>query len=424
MERELREIFLEWKEFELPEIIERKVKAKISDQILAIVGPRRAGKTYFMFSLIRKLKKKNLVYVNFEDYRIKGREIDLTLFLKLANEIFKPKYFFLDEIQNLRDWSSFVRTLHDKGFRVIISGSSSKLLAREIATQLRGRYKNVFIFPFSFEEFLAFKGFKTEEKMSEMRKGELLRNLREYLKFGGFPEIIKKEEEKEKIEYARTLFETIFYRDVIERFKIRDLGIADIFSKLLISNFSSHFSISKVEKYFRSKGIRISKKTVSNYLKYFESAFFCFAFEKMSPKTRERVGQPRKLYSIDNIFYNLLPKFSEDLGKLMENLVAIKLFKVKSSNPLIDVFYWKDYQQREVDFVLKEGLKVRQLIQVSYVSGKDEIERREIKGLVKGSEVLKCKDLVLITWDLEDELKLGRKKVKCFPLWKWLLEVR
>ncbi|RLI98412.1 MAG: hypothetical protein DRP00_02055, partial [Candidatus Aenigmatarchaeota archaeon] len=188
--------------------------------------------------------------------------------------------------------------------------------------------------------------------------------------------------------------------------------------------FSSHFSISKVEKYFRSKGIRISKKTVSNYLKYFESAFFCFAFEKMSPKTRERVGQPRKLYSIDNIFYNLLPKFSEDLGKLMENLVAIKLFKVKSSNPLIDVFYWKDYQQREVDFVLKEGLKVRQLIQVSYVSGKDEIERREIKGLVKGSEVLKCKDLVLITWDLEDELKLGRKKVKCFPLWKWLLEVR
>jgi len=422
MENELREILLEWKEFNLPEIIEREVKFSPSEQIIAIVGPRRAGKTFSMFDLIKKLKRENTVYFNFEDYRIKNKGINLTDFLKTANELFEPKYFFLDEIQNLKDWNSFARTLHDKKFHVFISGSSSKLLSKEISTNLRGRYKNVFIFPFSFKEFLSFKKFELKKEFSEVKRGELLRNLREYLQFGGFPEVIKKGEKEEKIDYARTLFETIFYRDVIERFKIRNLSAADTFQKLLVSDFGSYFSISKTENYFNSIGIGISKKTISNYLKYFETTFFCLTFEKMSAKTKERVEQPKKIYSIDNIFYNLLPKFSHDFGKLMENLIAIEFYKMKFLNPLLEVYYWKDYQQREVDFVVKEGLKIKQLVQVTYASGKEDIKKREIENLLKAGKELRCNNLMVITWDYDKKEKINGKIIVYIPLWKWLLK--
>jgi len=422
MENELREILLEWKEFSLPEIIEREIKISPSDQIVAIVGPRRAGKTFSMFDLIKKIEKReNMIYVNFEDYRIKNKEIDLTKFLKVVNELFDPEYFFLDEVQNLKDWSSFVRTLHDKKFYIFISGSSSKLLAKEIATNLRGRYKNVIVFPFSFKEFLKFKKFEAEKELSEAKRGELLRYLREYLEFGGFPEIIKKEKKEEKIDYAKILFETIFYRDVVERFRLRNLGFADTFSKLLMSNFASYFSISKVENYLKSTGIKISKKTISNYLKYFETAFFCLTFEKLSPKTKERVDQPKKIYSIDTIFYNLLPKFSYDFGKLMENLIAIEFYKMKFSNPLFEVYYWKDYQNREVDFFVKEGLRIKQLVQVTYASSKEEIKRREIENLLIASKELECDDLLIVTWDYEDEEEVNGKTITYQPLWKWLL---
>ncbi|MEM5831649.1 MAG: DUF4143 domain-containing protein, partial [Candidatus Aenigmatarchaeota archaeon] len=107
---------------------------------------------------------------------------------------------------------------------------------------------------------------------------------------------------------------------------------------------------------------------------------------------------------------------------LMENCVFLQLKRKTSENPLAEIYYWKDYQQNEVDFVLKEGLKIEQLIQVTYASSKDEIEKREIKALVKASELLKCKNLLTITWDYEDELKVNNKKIKCISLWKWLLE--
>jgi len=424
MENELREILLEWKEMSLPEIIEREVKISPSEQIIAIIGPRRSGKTYFMFDLIKKMKKsKNTVYINFEDYRIKNKEIDMTKFLRVVNELFEPKYFFLDEVQNLKDWNSFVRTLHDKKFYIFVSGSSSKLLSKEIATNLRGRYRNVLIFPFSFKEFLNFKKFKMEKEISEIKKGELLRNLREYIEFGGFPEVIKNEKKEDKIEYAKTLFETIFYRDVLERFNIRNLSVVDTFSKLLISNFSSYFSISKVENYFKSRGIKVSKKTISSYLKYFETAFFCLTVEKISPKTKERVEQPKKLYSIDNILYTLLPKFSYDFGKLMENLVAIEFYRMKFLNPFFEVYYWKDYQQREVDFVTKEDLRIKQLIQVTYASSREEIKSREIENLLRAGKELKCNNMLVITWNYEDEEKISKKKIVYKPLWKWLLEL-
>ncbi|MEM2247547.1 MAG: DUF4143 domain-containing protein, partial [Thermoproteota archaeon] len=124
---------------------------------------------------------------------------------------------------------------------------------------------------------------------------------------------------------------------------------------------------------------------------------------------------------IDNFFIKRFSRFSENTGRLMENLVFLQIKRMKKSNPMIEAFYWKDYQQNEVDFVLKDGLKIKQLMQVTYASGRDEIEKREIRALTKAAEQLRCRDLLIITWDFEDELKANDEVVRCIPLWKWLL---
>ncbi|MGC8949593.1 MAG: DUF4143 domain-containing protein [Thermoprotei archaeon] len=169
-------------------------------------------------------------------------------------------------------------------------------------------------------------------------------------------------------------------------------------------------------------GHKIGKETVANYFSYLESSFFINFLEILSPKVKESIRAPKKVTIIDNFFIKRFSsKFSENLGRLMENLVHLQIKRIRKGNPQIEAFYWKDYQQNEVDFVVKDGLNVSQLIQVTYASSMDEIEKRENKSLLKASEVLKCKNLLVITWDLEDQLKVGGKTIKYVPLWKGLL---
>ncbi|MEM5882295.1 MAG: ATP-binding protein [Candidatus Aenigmatarchaeota archaeon] len=422
----LREVLLEWKERELPaRIIKRELKIWMNNHIVSIIGPRRAGKTYFMFQLIKELlekrfNKENIVYLDFTDPRIK--KVSISEFLKEINYLFKDNiFFFFDEIQELENWSSFVRTLHNfQKYKIIISGSSSKLLSKEISTELRGRCISFVLFPFSFREFLEFKKFKIEKELSEARIGKILGLLMEYIEFGGYPEIILCDEKNKKLDIAKTYFDAIFFRDIVERFKIKNVAIMDYFVRYCISNSSSYLSISKIEKELKSAGFKISKKTLANYLKYVEEALFVFPIKRFSFKYRERAKYPVKSYLVDNVYFQIEPRFSKDIGKKIENLVAIQLLKKKFEGKFEEVFYFKsnDY---EVDFVIKEGLEIKQLIQVTYASNKDEIEKREIKALLKASELLKCKDLLIIIWDYEDEIKINSKTIKCIPLWKWLL---
>ena len=146
-----------------------------------------------------------------------------------------------------------------------------------------------------------------------------------------------------------------------------------------------------------------------------------FFLEKFSFGARERMVSPLKVYSIDTGISNAIGfRFMENFGRNMENLVAIELQR-RYKKPTFEVFYFKDYQQNEVDFVIKEGLNVKRLIQVSYANRKDEIDKREIKSLLKASNLLKCKDLLIITWDYEDEINVNNEKISCKPLWRWLL---
>ncbi len=418
MKEEFKTILAEFEKSELPKLVRREYTLPPHD-LVAVVGPRRAGKTYFLFQQIAELGKENCLFMNFERGALAGisaREFGdmLMAYKELYGK--EPKYIMLDEIQVVKDWEIGVRELHDKRkYNIVITGSSSKLLPREIATQLRGRVVSILLLPFSFREFLRARGVEIDEFSIYAEKATILKNLDDYLQNGGFPEPTLKPEIYEEL--MASLRDGIFYRDIVERFRIRKVKTFEFFTKLLVSYFSSYYTYSKLVNILASSGAKVSKNTLIEFTKMLEECLLVFSVERFQPKIKEILRAPKKVYVVDTgLIKFFAPKFSKDVGRLMENCVFLELKRRGRG----EIFYFKA-NDKEVDFVVKEGLRIKQLIQVTYASGKDEIERREIKSLIKASELLKCNDLLMITWDYEDELKVRNRLIKCLPLWKWLL---
>lgn len=415
---EINRIILEQKEevedtFQKKRMVEREVpKEELSKSlkypnILAILGVRRCGKSILCHMLLRGRK---YGYINFDDERFFGIETkDLNKVLQAFYELYGTdlEYFILDEVQNVPGWELFANRLR-RTKKVIVTGSSAKLLSGELATHLTGRYVDFTLYPFIFKEFLELKGVKPDVH-STKGMAEVKNALREYLKIGGFPEAYM-------IGRGITprIYEDIIHKDIILRHGIKNKKTFSDVARYLISNFSGEFTFGKLK---NITGIK-SLHTVKNYVGYLESSYLILTVKRFTFKLKEQLLAPRKVYCIDTGIINSMAfKFSEDFGKLMENLVAVELHRRKSYHGAAEVYYWKDYQQREVDFVLKEGDKVNELVQVSYASGENDINEREVTALVKASKELRCKNLSIITWDYEGEIE----KIKCKPLWKWLL---
>jgi len=417
------DFFEEYKNFQ-PEMIERELKIEISDRfITSIVGPRRVGKTYYLLFLRRFFK--NPLYLNFEDSRL----FDLTYKeLRDVIRIFIENYgtpdtLLLDEIQNMKGWEIILRELHDlKKYKIIVTGSSSKLLSKEIATQLRGRTLTYLLLPFSFREFLRAKNFNQRVKTLD-KTAELKKLLLEYLEYGGFPDVVFSEK-KEKIlkEYA----DLVLFRDFVERHKIENLEVARFLHNFVIQNFSKEISINSIYNKLKSLNVRISKDTVYKYMTKLEDTVFFFFLRRYSKRVHLRESWPKKIYLCDTGLSKVV-KFSEDTGKLMENLVFLELLRKTNENPSLEVYYYRTKNNKEVDFLIKENGRVTNLINVSYISSFDELEKREYISLLEGYYEVKEHNpkLAIITWDYEDEKELswfGKKgKIKFIPLWKWLL---
>ncbi|MDI6825943.1 MAG: DUF4143 domain-containing protein [Candidatus Aenigmarchaeota archaeon] len=206
------------------------------------------------------------------------------------------------------------------------------------------------------------------------------------------------------------------YKDVVKRYNVKYPTKIDELARYLISISSSEYSFTKLKNSLNFKSVL----TVEKYVKYLEEAYLIFSLERFSRKAKEIIKSPRKVYSIDNGLMNIISaRISEDMGRLMENAIFLSLRNMGLKENL-NIFYSK-INDMEVDFLIKEGLRIKQLVQATYASAKDEIEKREIKALIKASEELKCKDLLIITWDYEDEIKIKNKSIKFIPLWRWLL---
>ncbi len=409
-----------FKEYEkIPKPLPRELDVPLdSNFVISIIGPRRAGKTYFLFSILQNTK--NPVYLNFEDSRLESVESkEIRDIIRIFIEIYgkEPTHIFMDEIQNVAGWEKLVRELHDlRKYKIFVTGSSAKLLSKEIATQLRGRSLSFILLPLSFREFLVFNRITARKHMSKDNEAKMKNLLREYLEFGGFPDVVKNEE---KIKILKEYSDLILFRDFIERHKIRNLDLARTLHSFMIQNFSKEISIRSLFNKLKTL-TPTGKDTVYEYATKLEDTMFFFFLRKFSRKAHMRESWPKKIYICDTGLTKII-KYSPDYGRLMENAVFLELLRKTNKNPLIEVFYWKGMNDEEVDFVVKEGEDIKKIIQVTYASSQDDIKEREIGSMLKASMELECETLSCITWDYEGKKRYDNKTVVFIPLWKWLL---
>lgn len=426
-------IFLtRWHELEIPFLVERDFDYSLleSKSILSIVGVRRCGKTFLLYQIIKKISvpRQNIVYINFEDeilYPLNGDELSklLEVYFELFDFDKKHKiYLLLDEIQNIPYWEKWVRRIYDteKNVKIIITGSTSKLASSEISSALRGRTITFNLYPFSFKEFLSAKNFKFEQKsvVYGRQKPFLMKLFNEYLNCGGFPEVIL-EKQANKNMVLQEYYRAIFYRDVIERYSIRNIKLLENYLRLIMENAGKLISYSKIENFLKTLGFKVSKATLSEYMLYIAQCFLCFEVPIFSYKIKDQLQYSRKVYGIDTGLINAISfKFSRDIGRVYENACFLELIRCYKEG----IYYWKDSRhQREVDFVIKEGLRPVQLIQVSYSIEEEKTKEREVMALLEAMKEFKLKHGLIITQEYEAEEKVNNKKIKFMPLWKWLL---
>ncbi len=421
-------LIVQWKEFEIPYVLDRDINVNLNvDFITAITGPRRAGKTYFCFQLIKELVKKiprdNILYINFEDERLIGIEANnLNELLDAFYEMSKIDknnniYLFLDEIQNVKNWDMWARRIYDtkKNIRLILTGSSSKLLSREISTKLRGRVINIEVYPLSFKELLKWNNLVYDLNTISYSKNkiEIKKLFNSFLFNGGYP-IINIEKKISKDEILQKYYESMIFKDVVERYKIKEIKKLRVLASILFDSATKEISYNKLANKLKSLGFNINKNTVINYISYFEDAYLFFENLRYEYSTIKRLGSIKKIYCIDNGLLNAVSfKFSQDAGKLLENLVFIELKRRKK-----EVYYHRD--NYECDFIVKEKNKVNEIIQVTEELN-DENYKREINGLMEALRKYKLKSGLFLTHDQEREEKIDNKIIKIIPVWKWLL---
>lgn len=392
-----------------------KVREQIDTPLIKVVtGPRRAGKSVFSLLL---LKDKNFAYLNFDDENlVKAGNYD-----EIVQAMFEvypaPQYFLFDEIQNLPAWELFVNKLHRRNYNILLTGSNARLLSKELATTLTGRHLAYEILPFSFREFLEAKNvrFSKDDFTLPEIKGRFLNVFEEYLKKGGYPEIVTKGLDVKT--YLATLFDSILLKDIVKRYKVRFTSKLYDLATYLISNTASEFSFTKLKNVLGFASV----STVEKYIGYLEESYLFFVLNRFSFKVKEQIKAPRKIYLVDNGFIAAKAfQFSPDTGRLMENLAFVEFIR-RGHVPNLDLFYYKTRNGREVDFVVRRENRIEDLVQVSHASADQKTREREIKALREASEELDCRNLTIITWDKEGEEKVKDKVIRFLPMWEWLL---
>ncbi len=409
---------------------ELKEMLKFSEDIdfaLSIIGIRRAGKTYLAKQLLHHkiengIKKEQTLYINFEDpalepyLNVESLELMYNTYRYYLNQKARA-YIILDEVHNVEKWEKWVRIKLEKkeDVKFIITGSGSKSSKSDLSTLLTGRTVTLPIFPLSFASFLEFKDYKIGNSESYTSLSFLLA---EYLEYGGFPLIVLAERDK-KTTYLKQLFDDIITKDIIAKYKLRDTEVRKL-AVILLNNFSSLTSVTKLSNLMQTiTRVKLSPSSINDYLHYFEDSFLFFFVPIFSYKIKDAMQYSRKAYCNDVGLVNAISmRFSENIGKLYENVVAIELIKKFGKE---NIFYWKNRNGNEVDFIVKNRFSVEQLIQVCYDMDNETVKKREVIAILKAAEELKCKKLIIITKETDKKENIGKKEIIFVPLWKWLL---
>jgi len=391
-----------------------------SGKIISIIWPRRSGKSYYLFGIIGRLlalgvDKKRIVYVNFEDERLRIHWSELQLLIDAYLELYddatlQETYFFFDEIQNIDNREKFVRRIYDEWIKnIFITWSNAKLLSKEISTSLRGRSITYELLPLSFEEFLQFKGEVLDMYVTK-DKAKLLNLQKEFLVWWWYPEILSFTDDI-KLKTLQEYFDVMLYNDIVERYKIKDATLLKQFIKLLLQTTTKEFSINKIGNDLKSLWFAFDKNILYDFLEYLHTIYFSkivskydFSFKKQTLK---------KHYVIDTWFMTAMSfQFTDDYGKLLENAVCIHLYRQYGDH----IFFLKNGS--ETDFVLH--WKQKEIYQVCY-DFHNENRKREIQWCRDAMKKFKIHHSKIITFEQEEEIVVDEGKIQVLPFYKWVL---
>ena len=388
-------------------------------EILVITGVRRGGKSSLMKLMIREclatVPAKQVLYVNLDDMALEGATIQQII--EEHERLMAPsgkRYIFLDEVQRKPGWERWLKRYYDGSpdMKFVVSGSNSSLLKTEFSTYLVGREVSYVLYPLDFRELARLHGVATDSEVAMVsNRLKLQRLLEGYLRHGGFPEVVLEEDADTKVGLLKGYLSAILAHDVLARSQVREKGKLERLATYLATNVSNEVSVKSL-----SGMLDLSPSTVQEYLDLFRDAYLFFQVNHFSYSLKAQYTYPRKVYCIDAGLRNAVGfTFSEDSGRLMENLVFLDLMRTG------EVYYWREGTS-EVDFVVQRGARVAGLVQSCYDPSVPKVRKREVAGLLKAMDRFKLGKGTVVTWDEEAEERVGDRVIVYRPLWKWLLE--
>lgn len=381
-----------------------------------VIGVRRSGKSTLCHKVLLEHRVK-YGYANFDDDRLANLKVeDLNTILSCIYQIYGTdiQYIFLDEVQDVEGWHLFVNRLLRTNLHVVVTGSNAKLLSGELATHLTGRYNEIHLFPFSFQEYCAFHHIDMVG-ITTKAEAEKKRAFMDYIMVGGFPEI---QNLRNKRGYVQSLLEAIVTKDIQQRFNIRNTDALRKIANHLINNACMEVNYDDM-----AQLLGITDQTVKKYVDYLRQAFLVQLLTKHSFKSKERIRNA-KAYIIDPGLQNNRDNSfaAENIGWRLENVVYIELLR-RCANDFLDIYYYKATpRSKEVDFVVCNQNKAVELIQVAYDIDKEKTFDRETSSLLKASVALNCDKLTLIAFSETREIEIGDRHIQIYSAMDWLLK--
>ena len=380
-----------------------------SHLIKLITGPRRVGKST---QALLMLRQKNFAYLNFDKQELLDNW-NADLVMRLLDEVYPSyDYLLLDEVQNLPHWDVWVTELFRQGKNLVITGSNANMLSSEMATVLTGKYLPIEMLPFSLAEFFEWHHLNLKAVLPEQRnEAAVLED--DYLRLGGYPETVAARSLANS--YLGTLFDSIIWKDVVKRHKIRKTEDINNMALYLLTNFCNPLSANDI-----ANALNIgSVATTQKFIGYLHEPFLFYYLPRYNNKLKLMTKAPRKIYVVDNGFVAAKAfSTSDNLERLLENQVFVNLLR-KGYNPERSMFYYRTRNDKEIDFVMRENNRVKQLVQVSYDMTSVKTVRRECSALVEAAQELHCGDLFVLTANEKRTMEWEGCTIQVLPASEW-----
>jgi len=428
----LKAMILDFQEAPLETGVPRRLRLEaVHGKAAVCIGVRRSGKSTYLFQVVQrilddKVPRKNILYLNFFDDRLHGlKQENLGLVAEAYYSLYPEKknaetvYCFFDEIQAVPGWESFVdRLMRTEKCEVYLTGSSAQMLSKEIATQMRGRALSWEMFPFSFREFLDYKGVESEGALSTKKRLLVQKAFGEYWETGGFPEVAGLDRNL-RIKTHQEYFHAVLFRDLVERHDVsHPKAVADL-AHWLVDNTASLYSVNRLTGYLKSLGHKAPKSAVSDYLAWFEDAYFLFSVRIFDSSLARSHTNPKKIYCVDHAMVTSVSSgVLVNSGHLLENLAFTALRRIHS-----EIYYYKTKTGREIDFIIPLRGRSRMLVQVCESLAEPQTRKREVAALSEAMTELGIKSGTIVTKGEDERIKTDDGTIEVVPMWRFLLDL-